>query len=334
MADLTQFTGTPLAGMDYSFANYLHKKKAEMSRHMLGNGIPDYAYRTDMDLRKKIDAVPGLYSIGKKIYSTVINQELQLANMQYVAVGPYQMPQIYNLACECARRLGISVPHIYVDSSEELNASAYALDDIEPFIVVTNKMVDRMSLGELKAVIGHECGHIQNNHVLYRFIVHDLINGTSKAVYGLAAALMAQLQKLLTQGIQLTFNMWSRAAEITADRAGMICCDNIDDCYSVNKKLMYGGVNLEGKVDTDFDIESLKEQMKFSTDNMSRLYELTFDHPLSIKRILAEMEFAHCDTLYSWRPDLIQPDTIIRSKKACDDRCKRYIDVARKESKR
>lgn len=334
MADLAQFISTPLAGLDYSFSNYLKKKKFEMSRHMLGNGITDYAYKLDLELRKKIDAVPGLYKIAKKMYSTVVNMELQNANMSYVAVGPYQMPEIYDIACDCAKRLGIAVPHIYVNNTETVNAGAYAIDDIEPFIVVTNLMVKRFSIGELKAVIGHECGHIQNNHVLYNFIAQDIISGTQMAAYGLAASLMSQLQALLTKGIQLTFNMWSRAAEVTADRAGMICCDDIDDCYNVDKKLMYGGVDLGGKVNTDFDIESLKEQLKFSTDNLSRLLELYTDHPLSIKRILASMEFARCETLYSWRPDLRQPGITTVSKETCDDRCKRFIDVARKESKR
>ena len=333
-AELEQFASTPLAGMDYRFKTYLSEKKSWMSKHMVGNGIPDYAYKTDLEYRKKLDSIPGIYKIAKTMYSTYVNQQFQKLNMSGVAVGPQQMPEIYDIACDCAKKLGISVPHIYVSNDDDFNAYAYAVDDIEPFIVVTNNMLFRMSLSELKSIIGHECGHIQNNHVLYNFIAQDLINGSANIVGSIAATLLAKLQALLTTGVRLTFNMWSRAAEVTADRAAMICCDDVETCYRVNKKLMYGGVRVEDKIDTDFDLESLKEQLSLSTENVSRFYELEASHPLSIKRIFAEMEFAQCEVLYSWRPDLREANTITRSKEACDERCKRYIDVVRKGEKK
>lgn len=317
---------SPLDGVDYRFETYLKNKKAMLSKHMLGNGLPDYAYYLDFEYRKKLDAIPGLFNTVKKIYSTHVTQCLQRANMSCLAVGPKQFPEVYQIGCDCAKKLGIAVPNIYIDSSEEvLNAYAYAMDDVEPFIVVTSLMLKRMTMGELKAVIGHECGHIQNYHTIYDFIASDLL------VAGLGGSqsigLPQRLLQTLSVGVMLTLNMWSRAAEVTADRAALICCDNVEDAYSVNKKLLYGAVDVSDKIDTQLDISSLKEQMQMTMDNPGRILELERTHPLSIKRIFAEMEFAECELFYEWRPDLKTPGQIMRSKEETDARCKKYIDV-------
>ena len=59
--------------------------------------------------------------------------------------------------------------------------------------------------------------------------------------------------------------------------------------------------------------------------------ELNYTHPLTIKRILADLEFAECETLYSWRPDLKKPGQLMRTQEQTDERCKKFIDVTSKE---
>ncbi len=324
---------SPLSELDPRFGTYLKKTKAAHASHMLGNGVTDYAYKSDLELRKKLDSIPGAYDTIRKITSTYVAQEIQKANLTDVAVGPDQFPEIYALGCDCAKRLGIAVPNIYVRHSEEMNAMTFACDDLEPIIIIYSKMVKRMTLGELKCVIGHECGHIHNYHGVYNTLSTYLLIGGLYAAAGVAGTLLAQLQGLITYGMDMTLKMWSRAAEVTADRAALICCDNLEDAYNVNKKLLYGGNEFEDKITTDLNIETLREQLQMSMDNPTGLLELYMDHPLSIKRIIAEMEFAQCDVFYKWRPDLKKPGATVYSKKVADERCKKYIDVVRKKEK-
>ena len=316
-------TPSPLATFDYSFDSYLKKRKAMLSKHMMGNGLPDYAYKVDYEYRKKLDAVPGLYKAAKTLCGTWASQELQKANLQYLAVGPTQFPELYDIACDCAKRLGMAVPNVYVAPMETYNAMAYGYDDIEPFIIVTEFMVERLSLGELKAIIGHECGHIQNYHSLYNTLTNLLITAGSKALGPVNQIIATTVNTSVT----LLLNMWSRAAEVTADRAGMICADSLEDVFSQEKKTLYGGVKIEDKINTELDLDSLRKQFEISDNTDARYLELMSSHPITIKRIFCEKEFSECETFYEWRPDLKEAGKIVRTKEETDKRCKKYIDV-------
>ncbi|MBR6513671.1 MAG: M48 family metallopeptidase [Clostridia bacterium] len=332
MDNKTILANSPIANYDFSFDNYLNKRKAQINARMDGNGIPNYAYKPDYDMRKRLDAVPGLFHVAKNISATMASRYMQQENMRSLAVGPNQFPEVYQIGCDCAKKLGIAIPNIYIQSSEVVNAYTFATADSEPFIVVTSLLLERMTLGELKAVIGHECGHIQNCHTTYNVINSLLIQGSlAGIIIGdqlFLKGLLTPFYNLLTSGIQMLLSSWSRAAEVTADRAAMICCDNLEDVYSVDKKFLYGAVKVEDKIDTNLTIQSLKEQMEMTMNNPNRFRELMASHPLPIKRIFAELEFAECETFYnSWRPDLKIPGCIMRSKEEVDRRCKRYIDV-------
>lgn len=314
---------SPLSSFDCSFDSYLKKRKAMLSKHMMGNGLPDYAYKVDYEYRKKLDAVPGLYKAAKALCSTWVSQELQKANIQYLSVGPTQFPEVYDIACDCAKRLGIAVPNVYVSPTGEFNAYAYGYDDVEPFIVITEFMLERLPLNELKAIIGHECGHIQNYHSLYTTLTNLLITAGAQA--------LGPVNQLVAMGVNasvtLLLNMWSRAAEVSADRAGMICADSVEDAMNATKKLLYGGVKIDDKVDTTLDIDSLRKQFEISDNTGARFVELLSTHPATIKRVLTDLEFSECETFYEWRPELKKPDQILRTKEETDKRCKKYIDV-------
>lgn len=313
----------PIEGIDYSFKTYLTKRKTENARHMDGNAIPDYAYGMDYELRKKLDSIPGVFSLAKKLVSTQASITLQQINQQAACATPTTFPDVYDIGCECARRLGTTIPSIYIFPSTEINAYTIATEDTEPMIVIHSALYERFTHGELKAVIGHECGHFQNHHSTYKTLANLFL---TQGIAGVGLLAGVNLQYLLTQGITLALKSWDRAAEITADRAGMICADGLRDCLSVNAKFMYGGAFGEHQV----DFESLKEQLRMQMNNVMKYMELKYDHPSSVRRMMAEEEFAQCRIYYDWRPDLKKPDSIMRSREECDERCKKYIALNEK----
>lgn len=325
---------TPLEGINPSFSDYVKKKRAMLSTHMSGNGLPDYAYCMDYEYRKKLDSIPGLYKNLHRLLVPEIQRAYQYYNMNGVKVSPSQFGEIYQMGCDCAKILGIGIPNIVIaDEGGIMNAFSFCVDDQEPMIVVTGLMVQRMTPGELKAVIGHECGHSHNNHVIYSYAAERLL---SEGINGLIKIPgVSQIVGLLSTGAQILLQMWSRAAETTADRAAMICCDSLEDAYSVDKKLMYGGANLTGTVDINLDLEELKKQLDQINDSPYRYQELMKSHPIAVRRIFAEMEFAKCETLYSWRPDLKQPGVKLQSKQATDEVCKKIVGILKdKESRK
>lgn len=310
---------SPIADMDCSFRSYLNSKKAHEAAHMKGNGIPDYAYGMDYELRKKLDSIPGLYKVARSITSTIVHQQMQIMNQQAVCATPTSFPDVYEIGCECARRLGIAVSNIFIVNDQTLNAYTYACDDVEPFIVLHSGLYERMTPGELKSIIGHECGHIQNYHGSYETIATLIAQEGLSALGGLSAFFLS----VFTTGVQLALNSWSRAAEVTCDRAGLICADNLEDALSAEAKLMYGGAFGDHKI----DYASIEEQLELQMSNATKYYEALYSHPTSARRIMAIREFYECQTFYDWRPDMRKADSILRSHKECDERCKKFINL-------
>lgn len=310
---------SPIEDMDWSFRTYLNRRVSENARHIMGNDVPDYAYGMDYELRKKLDAIPGLHSLATKLYVTLATNALQDLNRRSVAVTPTQFPDIYDIGCDCARRLGIAVPNIFVSNNPTMNAMAYCADDIQPVIEIYSGLYERVTPGELKAVIGHECGHIQNNHVIYQNIANLIAN---VGISGIGVQYPA-LAAILSQSTVIALSAWSRAAEITSDRAGMICADDPKDAHRVDAKLMYGATFKEQEVDFD----ALKAQLKQQMANIAKYNEILDSHPSGVRRIMAGKEFEECSVFYDWRPDLKKPDSVLRSKEECDARCKTYVNL-------
>ena len=319
IATFNSNNGSPIADMDWSFKSYLNRRLSENSRHISGDDIPDYAYGMDYELRKKLDAIPGLHSLATKMYVTYATTALQELNRNAIAVTPTQFPDIYDMACDCARRLGMAVPNVFVSNDPTMNACAYCSDNTQPVININSGIYERLTPDELKAVIGHECGHVQNNHVVYEQIAVLLAN---MGLNGIGAK-YPLLATLLSQSTVIALYAWYRAAEVTSDRAGMICVDDPNNAYLVNAKLMYGATFKEQEVDFD----ALEEQLKQQLSNMAKFNEIYDSHPSSVRRIMAEKEFAECSLYYEWRPDLKKPDLILRSKEECDSRCKTFINL-------
>ncbi len=323
MTDM-DYVECPLTSIDCNFGNYLTRRKQIESRRMDGHGVPNYAYALDYESRRKLDAIPGFYETAKTIIRTNVSREVYEVARSSLAVGPTQFSEIYEIGCECAKTLGIAIPNIYIQNDQTVNACAYAVDDVEPTVVVNSGMLERFTIPELKYVIGHECGHLHNYHSAYQILGNIILNiGTA----GISAVVSAAVASILSIGTQTLLSAWSRAGEVTADRAGLLCADSLEDCYSAMAKLMYGGV-----IGAEYAIDygAIREQFNNTVESVARYNEIFSTHPATARRIAAIAEFAECQVYYEWRPDKKSPSAVMRSKKETDERCDRYIDLNRK----
>lgn len=315
MIDIIRTESSPLKGMNISFSDYVAQKAREDSAHMTG-GIPDYAFALDYELREKLNKIPHFNSLCKKIMATVETRETQYFNQTALAAGPYQYPEIYEMGLDCAKRLGIGVPNIFVYNNTVMNASTYASDITSPMIILNSGIVERMTPGELKCVIAHECGHIHNQHCVYKGVINTILSsGTGVLGTVLSYANIALMQ------------FWTRACEITADRAALICCDDVRDAVNVQAKLLSGGLLGGSMKDQEINIDAFRDQLEKTFSNPARLYEILSDHPSSIRRIFASKEFEECETFYRWRPEMKKPGGIMRSKEETDDRCRKLVNI-------
>lgn len=315
----------PTDVIDVSFRKYLTERKAMTQSHMEG-GIPDYAYGVDYMLRQKIRAIPGFYPLVKAITSTCVPYIKQRTNLHSLKVGPAQFSDVYDIVSDCAMRLGIGIPSVYIEPNPAvINAYTVAYEDDAPIIVITSGLLERVTSGELKAVIGHECGHIHNNHGIYNTAAELVLSSLQIAIPGIQ-----QIMALISAPLRWAIMMWSRAGEVTCDRAGVICSDTADDDIALQAKFIYGAaLNRQ-----DVNIEAILKQYDTLRATPVRLLELESTHPLSVRRIFAIKEFLGSEVLYSWRPEWKTPDIHLIKKQELDTRCEKYISVTKSEKRR
>jgi len=309
----------PTVSVDLDFGHYLEVRDRQSAAHEV-RGIPDYAFSLDQKLRQQLMVMGPVRSIAQALvsWSDPIFQQLHL--MQSIEVGPQQYPNIYELGKDCAHRLGIGVPQIFIQSSSESNAYTIATDDIAPIIVLSSQIAESFTSEELKFIIGHECGHIHNLHGVYNTVIEIMTNQLAKGILH-SIPTEGVLDWFVQGGLTIFFKRWSRCAEITCDRAGLICCGNLETTELALVKLITGGGNSLKQI----NIDKFLEQDGKNTSTPIKLLELFSTHPLIPKRINALRLFAECNVFHSWQPEAKTAD--VRSKQETDNLCEQAIRV-------
>ncbi|HZO14174.1 MAG TPA: M48 family metalloprotease, partial [Polyangiaceae bacterium] len=86
----------------------------------------------------------------------------------------------------------------------------------------------------------------------------------------------------------LALSGWSRRAEITCDRAGLLCSSDVDVSTRALAKLALGSVKLY----EEFNLEAFLEQYEEGQEGIGRVTEITASHPFLPKRVKALRKFA------------------------------------------
>ncbi len=191
-----------------------------------------------------------------------------------VKVSERQFPRIHGIAKTASERLEITPPQVFVVNSPTFNAGTLGTN-ADSFIMVHSALVDDYSDEELLTVIGHECGHIHNSHVAYLTALHYL---TYMAGMFLPWVLQPALVALRT---------WSRRAEITCDRAGMLVVKDQAAAERAITKLAVGS----RKLYEEFDLDAFLEQHEEGTHGIGKYMEVFATHPWLPKRVLAMRVF-------------------------------------------
>jgi Zn-dependent protease with chaperone function len=191
-----------------------------------------------------------------------------------VKVSDRQFPRIYHITKAACDSLQITMPQVFVMNSPTFNAGTLGTNE-DSFIMLHSALVDHYSDEELLTVIGHECGHIHNSHVAYLTALHYL---TYMAGMFLPWILQPALVALRT---------WSRRAEITCDRAGMLVAKDSQAAERAITKLAVGS----RKLYEEFNLDAFLEQHQEGSQGIGKYMEVFATHPWLPKRVLAMRVF-------------------------------------------
>ena len=150
-----------------------------------------------------------------------------------VRVDERQFARLHRLLTEVGTSLDTSeLPEMYVQSDPSLNAMTIGMDT--PIIVLSSGLVNALDDDELRFVIGHELGHALSGHALYRTLLLRLLalGGLLAAIPGGAIGI-----RVITVGLL----EWSRKAELSADRAGLLATQDPTAALRTHMKTASGG---------------------------------------------------------------------------------------------
>ena len=195
-------------------------------------------------------------------------------------VGPRQFADLDALLQECVDVLDApEKPELFVTQSPIANAYTIGMD--QPFIVLTSGLYDLMTHDEMRFVVGHELGHALSGHAVYRTMMMHLMRLAGS--FGFMPiggwALRAIVAALLE---------WQRKSELSGDRAGLLCCQELDTAIRVEMKLA-GGSRLD-KLDSQAFLAQAREYEKAGDmrDGVLKLLNLELQtHPFSVLRAAA-----------------------------------------------
>ena len=188
----------------------------------------EYEHRFDKAALDTLRKVPG--------FDTAMNHLLTWTTIRWHVIGlcgsnfhvtKESCPELYDLVKNIAETLDIDrLPEIYTIWSYGVNAYTTGYKD-NTIMVIHTGAVDLMTDPELSFVVGHEAGHIKSGHVLY----HVMVDFFSQIISG------SGLMKNLSVPLQLALFYWYRMSEFTADRAGLLACQDLNAALGAIMKM-------------------------------------------------------------------------------------------------
>jgi len=238
-----------------------------------------WQHPADTAALEALKKIPGLSQVTKAVLSITSDRSLRLFFLgSAVRVTERQFPRIHALAKEACSVLDYDDKlDIFVTYNPAMNAGAVGVD--RPFVTLNSALVSSLDDEELLTVIGHELGHCMSGHILYKTLLWVLVNVSFKAlrIPGL---------DLLIIPVMAGLREWDRKSELSADRAGLLVCQDQDVSFRLLMKL--AGGNDIGQMDiNEFFSQAAEYDAGESVIDSLHKFLNTWDmsHPLPVIRI-------------------------------------------------
>jgi Zn-dependent protease with chaperone function len=247
-----------------------------------GLDAAQFQHPDDVSATDALRSVPGLDTVVSKVMEYGFERLYYLDNVAgNVRVGPRQLPRLYRSLTWGCKILDVDEPELYVTLDPVPNAFTYG--HTKPFIVLTSGLVDMLDDEERFFVLAHELGHIKARHVLYTVLAKNIA-----AIVALVGQATLGIGALLGQGLVIALNDWFRKAELTADRAGLLCVQDIEPCLRTFMKLAGGASRLYQEMSFSEFVRQIRSYEEADREQLNKAYKILITlyrtHPFPILR--------------------------------------------------
>lgn len=261
-------------------------------RPLTGLSVDEFRHPSDARATDALKKIPGLDKVLAKLLEYGLERLYYVDNVaSNLRVTPRMFGRMHRALTWATKILDVEEPEMYVTVDPIPNAFTYG--HTRPFITLTSGLVDMLSDEELFFVIGHEVGHIKAGHVLYGTMARNIA-----AVVALLGQATLGLGALLGQGLVIALYEWYRCAELTADRAALLCVQDIEPAHATFMKLAGGTTRLAREMDRDEFLRQVAEYEDVDRSTLDKAYKVLLTvyrtHPFSMQR---------ANSLNSWFAD-------------------------------
>ncbi len=213
--------------IDLDFQRYIERRKG--ARDAQAREGAAYSYGGDLRIKKTLDSVrPVKLAIEASVRLWKSGARDGLLNGA-TKVSPDRLPKLDALVERAAKALHIPRPTLYVvPTLDQVVARTFGTDE-DVDVVLDATRIEALSDDELVFVLGQECGHIQNHHVVFITALYHLTRSANRFL------------QWIVKPAAIALGAWEQRAALTADRAGLIAVRNIDTAAGALMKLMPSG---------------------------------------------------------------------------------------------
>jgi Zn-dependent protease with chaperone function len=237
-----------------------------------------YEHPFDKMALEKLESIPLLTKLFKWITTNTVER---IYTVQYTGsnlkVTKENYPQIYQYLEDACKILDLKdVPDLYIDWSYTINACTIGAEN--PIIILNSGLIDLCTDEEIMFIIGHEVGHIKSNHMLYHMMA-QVINYFIDATPG---------GTIVAGGLQFALYYWSRMSEFTADRAGLMCCQDPEAMARAFIKMAGLPLKEFDNIRTDTFLQQARDFKMLDYDGMNKVVKFLSiadeTHPWTVMR--------------------------------------------------
>src|SRR5262245_610537 len=190
-----------------------------------------WEHPADRAALQSLRAIPGFDLVVKKISGFIGERGIRLLfQADAVRVGPKQFPKLNALYTDVLTTMDWDPrPELFVSQTPFVNAGAFGME--RPFIVINSGALKLLDDDEMRALLGHELGHVMSGHVLYHTILILILNFSFATLPFLAGVALLPIRIALLE--------WFRKSELSSDRAGLLASQ--DPIATMRKYLKLAG---------------------------------------------------------------------------------------------
>lgn len=235
-----------------------------MAKILKGLKASQYEHPTDRSTLETLKKTPGLGLVANAIQTYAVEKVCRIQHTgSNLKVSQSSYPELHEHLVEACRILDIDkIPELYIQWNYEIGATTVGSEN--PIIVLNSGVVDLCDEREIMFILGHELGHLKSEHLMYH---------TMAQVFNMVFDLIP-FGDIASKPLEIAIYHWNRMSDLTADRAGLLCCQRKSKAISALMKMAGVPIANHGEMNIDCFLEQANKFEMLDFDNINKLLKL------------------------------------------------------------